>query len=110
MTKSPEWRDVNALLSTHVPPGWVTTYSSLSRHLYGRMLIHPVTSLLKACSANAAVDYSHRVVMDDGALSPQRAGGPDRQRQLLIDEGVTFSTEGRVDFRSTPCVDLRSSQ
>jgi hypothetical protein len=60
------------------------------------MLIHPITSLWKGCSAHAAVDLSHRVVMDDGSLSPERPGGPRRQREQLLAEGVTFTPDGPV--------------
>ena len=105
MRPKAEWRDVNTLLCEKVPAGSVTTYAGLSQHLYRRMLINPVTSLLKACAANAAVDYSHRVVMEDGGLSPKRSGGPDRQRKQLEAEGVVFTPDGKVDFGTTPRIE-----
>lgn len=106
MPRKVEWRQVNTLLSDKVPAGSVTTYEQLSYHFYGRMLINPITSLLKACAANAAIDYSHRVVMENGGLSPKRDGGPHRQRQQLEAEGVTFTSDGHVDFRETRRIDL----
>jgi alkylated DNA nucleotide flippase Atl1 len=107
MKRTIEWRDVNALLARRVPAGCVTSYKALSQHLYGRMLIHPLTSLLKACSSNAAVDLSHRVVMEDGALSPERPGGAPRQTEQLLAEGVTFTQDGRVDLTRTWMVDFK---
>lgn len=41
----------------------------------------------------------HRVVMKDGSVSSAFAfGGPDAQRQLLESEGVTFTSDGKVDM------------
>jgi len=41
----------------------------------------------------------HRVVNREGRLAPGFAfGGPDIQRQLLLDEGVEVSEEGYVDL------------
>lgn len=41
----------------------------------------------------------HRVVFADGGLAPGFAfGGPERQRQLLEQEGVLFLESGRVDM------------
>ncbi len=43
----------------------------------------------------------HRVVFKDGSLASGFAfGGPDVQRHLLEDEGVTFRDDGRVDMRT----------
>lgn len=41
----------------------------------------------------------HRVVMKDGSLSSAFAfGGENKQRELLLNEGVTFLPDGRVDM------------
>lgn len=41
----------------------------------------------------------HRVVFKDGSLAPGFAfGGPDVQRQMLLDEGVIFTDDGKVDM------------
>jgi len=43
----------------------------------------------------------HRVVFKDGSLSKAFAfGGESRQRQLLEAEGVTFTSDGKVDFHA----------
>lgn len=40
----------------------------------------------------------HRVVFSDGRLSPAFAfGGENRQRDMLISEGVSFDSYGRVE-------------
>ena len=42
----------------------------------------------------------HRVVFKDGSLASGFAfGGPDVQRRLLENEGVTFLPDGRVDLQ-----------
>ncbi|MEG0910811.1 MAG: MGMT family protein [Ruthenibacterium sp.] len=41
----------------------------------------------------------HRVVFKNGSVCTGFAfGGPEVQKQLLIDEGVTFLEDGRVDM------------
>lgn len=41
----------------------------------------------------------HRVVFKDGSLAPGFAfGGPDVQREMLLDEGVIFTDDGKVDM------------
>ncbi|MEG2843565.1 MAG: MGMT family protein, partial [Ruthenibacterium sp.] len=41
----------------------------------------------------------HRVVFKDGSICKGFAfGGPEVQKQLLLDEGVTFLEDGRVDM------------
>ena len=42
----------------------------------------------------------HRVVTKDGSTSKAFAfGGSDRQRELLENEGVTFTADGKVDMK-----------
>ena len=44
----------------------------------------------------------HRVVFKDGSLAPGFAfGGPDVQREMLLDEGVLFRDDGRVDMAAS---------
>ena len=43
----------------------------------------------------------HRVVTKDGRLSPAFAfGGENIQRELLLDEGVSFVEDNRVDMKN----------
>lgn len=42
----------------------------------------------------------HRVVFKDGSLAKSFVfGGEDVQRQMLIQEGITFLEDGRVDMK-----------
>ena len=41
----------------------------------------------------------HRVINSKGELSPRKGGKvDDRQRQMLLSEGVIFDSKGRIDF------------
>ena len=69
-----------------VPEGRVAAYSDITPHaprLAGRVL-----------SSSLAPDLPwHRIVRADGSLAKG-----DRQRELLIAEGVRFTRSGRVDM------------
>ena len=76
-----------------VPPGRVTTYSSLARALGTSPR---VVGRLMALNPNPVVVPCHRVVRSDGSLGGYSMGGPRIKRRLLEMEGVTFDREGRV--------------
>lgn len=65
--------------------GWVRTYSDITPHacaVVGRV-------------QNQEPDGWHRVVYGDGAVKNER------QRVLLLKEGVKFTGEGRVDLAAS---------
>jgi len=75
-----------------VPPGMVTTYSSLARAAG----LHPrLAGLLLSRNPTPIIVPCHRVVRSDGSLGGYRYGGPRVKRRLLELEGVTFQG-GRV--------------
>jgi methylated-DNA-protein-cysteine methyltransferase-like protein len=53
--------------------------------------------MLRVCARNVP-DLTHRVVLEDGGLAPDRPGGPSTQRHQLQQEGVPFLPNGKVDL------------
>ena len=76
-----------------IPYGKVTTYSDLAK-----MIGRPKNSRLVGTALKHAGRYGefpcHRVVHNDGALVPYF----DEQYDLLIQEGITFKSNGKVDM------------
>ncbi|MDL2298895.1 MGMT family protein [Synergistaceae bacterium OttesenSCG-928-D05] len=79
-----------------IPEGYVMSYGQLAR-------------LAGSPRASRAAGYAmfwcpyddipcHRVLYRDGSLSPSWAFG-GKQRELLMEEGVTFLADGRVDMK-----------
>ncbi len=78
-----------------IPRGKVATYGSVSR-----MVAHRLTPIGVAWALRAAREGAvpwHRVVNARGALST-KGKAKREQRELLIDEGITFARDGCVDL------------
>lgn len=71
---------------------------------YGRIARMVKTGPRQVGYAMAALEDNHdvpwhRVINSRGEISPRKDGFSDeRQRQMLVDEGVIFDARGRVDF------------
>lgn len=76
-----------------IPPGMVTTYSSLAKVLGTSPR---VVGMLMARNPDPIVVPCHRVVRSDGSLGGYSMGGPRVKRRLLELEGVEFDLRGRV--------------
>lgn len=84
-------------LARAIPPGKVASYGQLALML-GRPRGARIAGWAMARCPDRAVPC-HRVVKKDGGLAPEDAFGiPGLQRQLLLDEGVPFLPDGRVDM------------
>ena len=57
----------------------------------------PVRSLLTGAANHGHQRLTNRVVGIDGKLA-DLPDGSDQQRRQLLDEGVPFTSDGRVDF------------
>ena len=89
------WEQLVEILERRVPAGSVTTYAQVSLWGYGvPNLNQPVRSLLRGAGNHGHQRLTNRV---DGRLADLPEGS-DQQRQQLLDEGVPFTTDGRVDF------------
>lgn len=85
-----------------IPRGRVATYGQIAR-----LIGHPRSARYVGYAlrnnptpgTGAADIPCHRVVFADGRICEgYQFGGPDVQRQLLQDEGVTFADESHVDL------------
>jgi len=79
-----------------IPLGRVATYGQVAR-MVGRPRNARFVGFALHANPEPGVIPCHRVVFKDGRLAPGFAfGGPDEQRRLLEEEGVTFTDDGRV--------------
>ncbi|HUG16052.1 MAG TPA: MGMT family protein [Thermomicrobiales bacterium] len=81
-----------------IPAGSVTTYGTIAAVLGDRRGARMVGWAMSNCPPDVS-DHAHRVVNRYGELSGGWAWGhPDVMRSLLVDEGVSFVAEFRVDI------------
>ena len=81
-----------------IPAGKVTTYGAIAAVLGDRRAARMVGWAMSNCPPDVA-DIAHRVVNRYGELTGGWAWGhPDVMKQLLLDEGVAFVDEYRVDL------------
>jgi methylated-DNA-protein-cysteine methyltransferase-like protein len=81
-----------------IPEGKVTTYGTIAAVLGDRRGARMVGWAMSSCPDDVS-ELAHRVVNRYGELSGGWAWGhPDVMRQLLLDEGVTFTDEYQVDL------------
>jgi methylated-DNA-protein-cysteine methyltransferase-like protein len=81
-----------------IPPGKVTTYGTIAAVLGERRAARMVGWAMSNCPPDVS-EVAHRVVNRYGELSGGWAWGhPDVMKQLLLDEGVTFVDDYRVDL------------
>lgn len=83
-----------------IPLGRVATYGQIAAMMGEPRKARYVGFAMHASPGVAGGVPCHRVVFADGSLAPGFAfGGPDAQRAILVEEGVTFAPSGRVDMR-----------
>lgn len=81
-----------------IPKGYVTTYGQIAR-LMGNPRLSRVVGYALHVNPRPGIIPCHRVVNRFGALSPAFAfGGVNRQRILLEEEGIRFTSVGCVDL------------
>src|SRR5215210_2335356 len=101
-----DWKQLVTALGHYVPAGSVTTYAQVSLWGYGKPnLNQPVRSLLSGAAIHGHQRLTNRVVGKDGRLADLPNGSHQKRRQLL-DEGIPFTTDGRVDFDRISSVTL----
>jgi methylated-DNA-protein-cysteine methyltransferase related protein len=96
---SPLYQRIYAIVR-QIPPGKVASYGQISRIVGGctpRMVGYAMAAL-RSSKDIPEVPWQ-RVINSQGKISPHGEGfGSAIQRQLLEDEGITFSLEGVIDF------------
>lgn len=81
-----------------IPKGRVMTYGQVAA-LAGNPRWSRVVGYALHVNPNPNEIPCHRVVMKDGSVAAGYAfGGPEIQRSILEGEGVTFTSEGKVDM------------
>lgn len=83
-----------------IPRGTVATYGQIAALIGAPRCARQVGFALHA-NPRPGITPCHRVVFADGRVCEGFAfGGPDAQRALLEDEGVTFRDDTHVDMRT----------
>ena len=87
-----------------IPRGQVASYGRIARMV--RTGPRQVGYAMAALSDDHDVPW-HRVINSRGEISARKEGGADnRQRDLLVAEGVVFDERGRVDFDRFGWIDM----
>lgn len=80
-----------------IPPGKVATYGQIAR-IVGGCTPRMVGYAMSATPTGSEIPWQ-RVINAQGKVSPHGGGfGTEMQRALLLEEGITFDSQGRVDF------------
>jgi methylated-DNA-protein-cysteine methyltransferase related protein len=93
-----------------IPSGKVVTYGMVAVLAGNPRAARQVGWLLHSLSERHRLPW-HRVVNRHGAISPRADGDGNWQRALLAEEGVVFSSDGRIDLQESlwrPSSDLKA--
>lgn len=81
-----------------IPRGKVASYGYIACRV-GNPRLSRVVGYALHVNPNPGEIPCHRVVMKNGSLTSAFAfGGENKQRELLLQEGVSFLPDGRVDM------------
>lgn len=80
-----------------IPSGMVATYGLIASYAGNRSGARQVARILYSSSDKYDLPW-HRVVNRNGQISPRSSMGHIWQRQLLEEEGVVFSENGRINL------------
>jgi methylated-DNA-protein-cysteine methyltransferase related protein len=83
-----------------IPSGKVVTYGMVAVLAGNPRAARQVGWLLHSLSERHRLPW-HRVVNRQGAISPRTEGDGNWQRALLAEEGVVFSSDGRIDLQES---------
>lgn len=80
-----------------IPKGKVATYGQIAS-MSGLFLdVRRVSWILHSCSHKEGLPW-HRVVNQKGAISLKPGAGYEKQKNLLIEEGISFEKNDRIDL------------
>ncbi len=83
---------------SQIPEGKVVTYGYLAKLAGLGNAARLVGTTLKKLPKNTKLPW-HRVINAQGKISfPESYPGFERQKTLLMDEGVTFKKNGKIDL------------
>lgn len=87
--------DVYAIVAT-VPYGKVASYGQIAEMVGRPKEGREVGTIMSRAPSHLPC---HRIVNRTGALAPDYVfGGQQRQQQMLEEEGITFTSDGRIDM------------
>lgn len=87
------------LLVAAIPRGKVATYGQIAMWAGCPRNARVVVWAMRAASPQMKLPY-HRVVNRTGRLAPNAVfNGKDRQREILENEGIPFTRDGRIDLQ-----------
>ena len=94
--QAPLYERIYALVR-QIPPGKVATYGQIAR-MTGGCTARMVGYALASSGPGAEIPWQ-RVINRQGKISAHGHGlGSQIQRQLLVDEGIHFDAQGRIDL------------
>lgn len=80
-----------------IPPGKVMTYGLVAARAGNRSGARQVARILHSSSEKHSLPW-HRVINREGRISLPPGNGFEQQKALLEQEGVLFSTGGKIDL------------
>lgn len=81
-----------------IPAGSIATYGQIARMAGSPRAARQVGYAMRSAPKERNLPC-HRVVNRLGELAPEHAFGDKRiQRKMLLDEGITFLSDGRIDL------------
>ena len=84
-----------------IPEGRVASYGQIARLVGAPRKARFVGFAMHASPGMAGGVPCHRVVFKDGSICTGFAfGGPEVQKEMLLEEGISFTEDGRVDMAS----------
>lgn len=95
-TNQPLYQRIYTMVQ-QIPPGQVVTYGQVAA-LVGNCTARMVGYAMAALDGSADVPWQ-RVINAQGKISPRAdSASTEQQRQLLIEEGIVFDPQGRVNL------------
>jgi methylated-DNA-protein-cysteine methyltransferase-like protein len=86
---------VNAIKA--VPTGKVATYGDIALYAGNPRAARQVAWILHSVSGKEKLPW-HRLINSQGKISLPKGCGYEMQKELLLEEGVTFDREDRIDL------------
>ena len=80
-----------------VPTGKVATYGDIALYAGNPRAARQVAWILHSVSGKEKLPW-HRLINSQGKISLPKGGGYEKQKELLLEEGVTFDREDRIDL------------
>lgn len=81
-----------------IPKSTVATYGQIARKAGNPRAGRQVAYILHSLSGKQKLPW-HRVVNSQGGISLKKGRGYELQKQLLIDEGIAFNADDKIDLK-----------